>query len=261
MRLEEEISVFLKSAEKPAIEEERKKKSLELLRLERKNMHFTLHRSYGKRVLEQAAYISPAAWVFQGILVLVLGMILNDPYIVKDGVLASLAVCAPIVGVIGFTEILRSYQRNMWELEQACRYNLRQLAGMRLLIFGIADFLAVAVVVAGGISNGFQAEELLLFFLIPQLLSDCVYLYLMARFRRRFQGTVLLGAAVGIAFCWTQTALVLLDHQELRARLCSPGMLSVCLAVSLGLLAICCIRFLHGIGKGEEERWSFGWTD
>ncbi|MCI8597090.1 MAG: hypothetical protein HFJ10_01410 [Lachnospiraceae bacterium] len=260
-KLEKEIRMFLESREEPVIEEERKRQSLEFLRLQRKSIHITLRKPYGQRVLEQAAYISPAAWVFQGLLVLVLGTILNTPFDMKEIVLANLSICAPIIGVIGFTEVMRSYQKNMWELEQACRYNLRQLAGMRLLLFAAADILVVAGVMVGGLSLGFGAEELLLFFLVPQLLSDSVYLYLMARFRRKFQGTVLIGAAVLMTLFWIQISMIIMEAPWLIYELSRPWALTFFIVVSATLLTALSIRFLHGIEKEEEGRWNFGWTD
>ena len=160
--------------------------------------------------------------------------------------LLSLLLCAPIIGIVGFTEIMRSYRQNMWELEQACRYNLRQLMGMRLLIFGIVDSLVACGVAIMGIGAGIRTWELLFFFFIPQILSDCVYLYLMARFRRRFQGTALLGAAVLMTFLWMMLLEGIPYNPELMLRLADPLALALILLACVGLLALCCIRFLKG---------------
>lgn len=243
-RRQEEIRAFLKSAEQPEIDRERKRQTLELLRMERKRLHIRSRKPYVQRVLEQTAYLSPAAWLIQGALVLILGwsFCAGD----KREILINLLLCAPIIGIVGFTEIMRSYRQSMWELEQACRYNLRQLMGMRLLIFGIVDSLVACGVTVMGFGAGIRASELLVLFFIPQILSDCVYLYLMARFRRRFQGITLLGAAVLMTMLWVTLLEGIAYDPQLRQQLADPFMLALLLLACLGLLALCCMRFLKG---------------
>ena len=244
-RQEEEIRAFLKSAEQPEIDGERKRQTLELLRMERKWLHIRSRKPYIQRVLDQTAYLSPAVWLIQGALVLILGW----SFCVGDRreILINLLLCAPIIGIVGFTEIMRSYRQSMWELEQACRYNLRQLMGMRLLIFGIVDSLVACGVTVMGFGAGIWASELLGFFFIPQILSDCVYLYLMARFRQRFQGITLLGAAVFMTLLWVTLLEGIAYDPQLRQRIADPFILALLLLACLGLLALCCVRFLKGV--------------
>ncbi len=260
-RAEKEIRAFLTAGPPVFPEKERKQKNLELLYQERKRLRLAPRQSYGKRVLNQAAYLSPLAWVIQGGIVLLIGWSLRPEAAGDQRFPLLLAACAPLLGMVGITEILRSYQENVWELEQACRYNLRQLMGMRLLIFGIVDTWIALLVLLGGIRAGICLEELLVFFLIPQLLSDCVYLRLMSLFRRRFQGIGLLGMAVAVTFLWlwiaewmaTATSLGFLQPAVWRAWIYAVSL------GSAGLLVLCCVKFLRGVDK-EEERWNFGWT-
>ena len=244
-RQEEEIRAFLKSAEQPEIDGERKRQTLELLRMERKWLHIRSRKPYIQRVLDQTAYLSPAVWLIQGALVLILGW----SFCVGDRreILINLLLCAPIIGIVGFTEIMRSYRQSMWELEQACRYNLRQLMGMRLLIFGIVDSLVACGVAVMGLGAGIGIWELLMFFFIPQLLSDCVYLYLMTRFRRRFQGITLLGAAVCMSLLWFTLMEGIPYDPRLMRRLSNPFVLMFMLLACIALLLLCCVRFLRGM--------------
>lgn len=242
---EEEIRAFLRSTAQPEIDWERKRQDLEFLRMERRRLRIPSKKPYGQRVLEQMAYLSPAVWLIQGALVLILGwtFCVGD----RKGILINLLFCAPIVGIVGFTEIMRSYRQNMWELEQACRYNLRQLMGMRLLIFGIVDTLVACGVAVMGLGAGIGIWELLMFFFIPQLLSDCVYLYLMTRFRRRFQGITLLGAAVCMSLLWFTLMEGIPYDPRLMRRLSNPFVLMFMLLACIALLLLCCVRFLRGM--------------
>ncbi len=240
---EAEIRAFLKKSEQPYIDEERKRRMLELLRIERKKLHVRSRKSYAKRVLEQAGYLSPLAWILQGAAVLFLGWLIHVEE--RNSILAGLLTCAPMLGVIGFAEILRSYQQNVWELEQACRYNLRQLMGMRLLIFGAVDSLLACCVIISGFQAGIRAEELLVFFLIPQMLSDSVYLYLMTRLRQRFQVTALIASGVMLTMFWAQIFAAVLQTPQIVEQLTRPLALLAVLLVSMGLLALSCTRFLQ----------------
>lgn len=242
---EEELRAFLEKARQPQIDEERKRQTLELLKLERKCLHVRVKKPYRTRVWEQMAYISPAAWFLQGILALVLGYELCAAE--REALLAILLFCAPVMGVVGFTEILRSYRKNMWELEQACRYNLRQLMGMRLLIFAVVDSLVAGGVMLIGIQVGIEFGELLLCFLIPQMLSDSVYLYLMNCFRRQFQGTALVGAAIVMGALWMWVFGIIIENPGVLRRLSEPAALLMIVLGSVGLLALGCVRFLKGI--------------
>ena len=241
-KLEESIRVFLKSSGQPKIDDERKRQTLELLRMERKRLHVRSKKPYGQRVLEQVAYISPAVWLIQGTLLLFLlwGFCVRE----RQEILINLLFCAPMIGIVGFTEIMRSYWKNMWELEQACRYNLRQLLGMRLLIFGVVDFLVTYAVAMIGYEAGIKAWELLFFFFVPQMLSDCVYLYLLTKFRRRFQGSALLGAAVLMSFFWMSLLSEIFEHPQWIQRLADPLISVSTLLACAVLLALCCVRFL-----------------
>ncbi len=257
---EKEIRCFLTGGPPLIPEEERKRKSLELLYLERKSMRLVPKQCYGKRVLNQAAYISPLAWILQGCVVLLLGSFLNPGFGENAGILSLLAVCGPLVGIIGITEILRSYRDNVWELEQACRYNLRQLMGMRLLIFGAVDAMIAILVLLGGIWAGISPEQVLLFFLLPQLVSDCIYLYLMTLFRRRFQGTVLIGAAVAVTLIWMQIVEMIVEIPGILQIISGSKWIYAASLASAGLLGLCAVKFLRGIDGKEDERWNFGWT-
>jgi hypothetical protein len=238
----QEIRSILEGVRTPEIDENRKQNTLELLRMERKRLHMRSRKTYGRRLLEQTAYLSPAAWLIQGTLVLSLayGFLVRE----KEEMLLQLLLCAPVIGIVGFTELMRSYRQNMWELEQACRYNLRQLMGMRLLIFGIADSLVACSVAIMGWGTGIRTWEVLIFFFIPQILSDCVYLYLMTRFRRHFQGTALLGSAVLMTILWMWILQGVPYNPKLMRWLADPFALILILFISTGLLSLCCVRFL-----------------
>ena len=105
-------------------------------------------------------------------------LLLGNEGLEKRDTLLVLSACAPLPGVIGLIELLRSWQSGMWELEEACRYHLQQIQGMRLLVLGITDSAGTAVVFAAGLLNGYRAGMLLLFFCSRcwcQTVSSCCW--------------------------------------------------------------------------------------
>jgi len=251
--MEKEIRAFLAGIRQPEIEEERKRQSLALFRQQRKRLRFTGKKPYAQRLWEQAAYISPGAWLGQGGVVLLMGFAFHFFYWGKGDILVTLAACAPLFGLIGFTEVMKSYQKDMWELEQSCRYNLRELAAMRLLIFGLVDLVLVAVIFAMGLCIGIRADLLILFFLVPVLLSDSIYLRLMERFRKGFGAMVPAGAGILMAAGWLILCVEIWKNVRLAMLLLRPWALAVLLLLSLVLLAESCAQFLQGTSPAGGE--------
>lgn len=70
----------------------------------------------------------------------------------------SILPLIPIVAVTALCEILKNAYFDMWELERACKYDLRSLLIFKLLITGTVDFLLVTAAVAFG---GSDVSELL----------------------------------------------------------------------------------------------------
>ena len=94
---------------------------------------------------------------------------------------------------------------------------------------------------------GIEFGELLLCFLIPQMISDSVYLHLMTCFRRRFQGTALIGAAIVMGVLWAYGAETIIKLPGMLGQLSEPAALLMMILGSACLLALSCVRFLQGI--------------
>ncbi len=257
--MENEIRAFLKGAEGEEWfhpEERRKRETLAFLQAERRKQRFCPGKSFGERLLDQASWMSPASWLGQlAVLVLLLWLLGNTGWERRD-VLLLVTACTPLPGVIGLVELLRSWQNNMWELEEACRYHLRQIQGMRLLVFGIADSIGAAAVFAMGFLEGYTVELLLLFFLFPLLVSDSVFLLLARTFRRGARGLVPVLGGFGMGLFWMYQAAWLQDVPGTLEEYTGPGTLAVLLAGSLGLLVFACARFLNETDKEEQKLWN-----
>lgn len=51
--------------------------------------------------------------------------------------------------MIGFPAVLKVFQMEL-ELEQSCRYNLREIFGMRILLTGVTEAVVLVIVLGIG---------------------------------------------------------------------------------------------------------------
>ena len=240
-------------------EEGRKQETLAFLQAQRRKIRLRPRKSFAERLLDQASWLSPGVWLGQLAVPVLFCLLLGNEGLEKRDTLLVLSACAPLPGVIGLIELLRSWQSGMWELEEACRYHLQQIQGMRLLVLGITDSAGTAVVFAAGLLNGYRAGMLLLFFLFPLLVSDSVFLLLAGVFRRGAKGLVPELAGLGMGIFWIYQASWLLDVLDMLHVLESYRSLPVLAALlfgGLGLLAFACARFLNETGKEEQRLWN-----
>lgn len=129
-----------------------------------------------RKLTVQAGYISPLTWVMQ------LGLFLLGAWMIKDTgsgdfpALIGFAAVAPLFGLIGCTEIARSFFHGMWEMEDACRFPLRYVMSMRMFVLGAADLAVFIVLLAMNSAEGGTVLIAAAFLLVPFHLANTVYL-------------------------------------------------------------------------------------
>ena len=101
-----------------------------------------------RRIFNQLKYISPLLWISE---LLAMGLCLFIASQINSGtdmtaVLSGISFIVALLGVIGFPEICKSFSCQMWELEQSCKYNLRQIVAMKPSIIGTVDLLAILAI-------------------------------------------------------------------------------------------------------------------
>lgn len=150
-----------------------------------------------RRVFMQIPFLSKGTLFGQAVI------LLAGIYIAMNGkdqrYLMVMSICMPLVGVVGGLEILRSFASGMWELEQTCRYDLRQLMGMKLFITGITDLMSLGIWTVLGNIRGSGISHMLIFVLIPFNISNIVYLLILKIFGRNCSGFVFAAAGVGMS--------------------------------------------------------------
>lgn len=205
------------------------------------------------RLWEQAAYISYAVWGFQ-LLFLLCGMWLLTADEIQQPV-QMLSLMMPLVGLIGVPQLARSLSCGMWELEESCYYNMRQVILLKMILFGIADGLLLLLLAAAAGNRGIRAAEALYYLVVPFNVSNAVYLAMFCMLKRRCSSFGL--AAAGLLM--TAAGMVFQRYGvfdiEALSSLRLPGAEWLAVAASALLLAgsgFCLIRDL----KKEEIIWN-----
>ncbi len=177
----------------PSEKHRRQTRAMALKILESKPL--SMGKPFGQRLAEQAEYISPVSWILQSVLLVVVLVCAANAE--DEGMVVSASVLAPLLGIVAGCELVRSYGSNMWELEMSCRYDLRSIFSIKLLIFGIVDFalLLLAAVVAGR-ETGEPFFTALSAVIVPFSLSNSLYLLMISRLRRRCSSYLLMGTGV-----------------------------------------------------------------
>ena len=170
--------------------------------------------------------------------------------------LMVMSICIPLVGVVGGLEILRSFASGMWELEQTCRYDLRQVMGMKLFIIGITDLMSLGLWIVLGNIRGTGITHMLIFVLIPFNISNIVYLLILKIFGRNCSGFVFAAAGVGMSMVMTFMNQFFADLELYTKELSLfAGVLgSMASFVLMGILGY---RFLNHLKEEEIVECSF----
>lgn len=206
----------------------------------------------GQRLLIQLSYLSPWQWLVQFFFLLGLGWYWSvgffDEYF--------LTMAAAGLGLSGAIEIQRSYRFEMWELEQACRYNLRELFALRMLLLGGMDLGILLLTLGVGLAQG-QGVAVCLYLLIPALLSDGFYLYLLQRLGRRCESYALTAAGVllSVLFFWLRSFMEL--EAGIYAWVAQTRVVAALVLLSAGFLIFMILTFWKK--TKEEALWNCDW--
>lgn len=234
----------------PAPEQEQKElaKALAAKALARKPL--TSGKPLLQRLREQAAYLSPATWILQAVILL---FFLSRSAGGYQNVTA-LSVLAPLLGVIGGCELIRSYGHNMWELEMSCRYNLRSIFALKMLILGTVDFLTLAAVVGTGFGEA-QFVLTAVMVLVPFNLSNSLYLWMIVKLRHKCTNYVLAGTGIFLSLImqWINAAW---DRIVLASVFSQYAVAIPILAASLALVVFAGAVLLRNSRKGYNK-WNY----
>lgn len=196
-----ELIRLLKSNTPPQIDECKKEQSKKILCEAFSNIELLPKISYITLFKQQASFISPYLWGLQGGLsLLCIGIILTFDMKQDTLIITLLSSILPLLGTIGFSEITKSFSYNMWEMEQPCLFNLKEILLIKLLIFAVIDLVVLGILTAlcwAKTGSNFVTTALYLF--VPFVLSNVCYLYLLRFLRKSYSNFMHLACGLVIS--------------------------------------------------------------
>ena len=156
-----------------------------------------------RRIVNQFKYISPLLWLSQllaiGLCMLLISQIKNDTDM--TAILSAISFIVALFGVVGFPEICKSFSYQMWELEQSCKYNLRQIVAIKLSIIGTIDLIIIlAVTLFTSIQTKLPMWEMALYLFVPFNLACIVSFFITSLARNQRSAFPIFPAGFGFAF-------------------------------------------------------------
>lgn len=210
-----------------------------------------------ERIWIQAEYLSIWFWITEGIL-LVAGIVLTQTAD-KESYITFGYVLSPLLAMIGFPAVLKSFSNGVGELEQSCRYNLREIFGMRILLTGVTEAVVLVIVLGiGELKEGSMMESVLKVF-VPFLFSTAVYFWIIRHVSTKAVYSILAGAAVMLCIGCMQLKTFCEMHPEILW-IQKENVLSLAFLGALFLTVAGARQYLQFIGKkkkGWDELWSF----
>ena len=200
-----------------------------------------------RRIVNQMKYISPAFWGGQ-IVALVLCMILVSHIRNMDltSVLSVMSFLLVLLGVAGFPEVCKSFSHEMWELEQSCKYNLRQIVAIRLFTIGTIDLVIVLAVTAiTSVQTKLPMWEMAIYLFLPFNLACIMSFFIASLARNKKIRIPTFPAGFALAFAM----FLCINRFSLYQSIPVPMWSFICLG-SFGMLFVKAIQFIRDMDEG-----------
>lgn len=156
-----------------------------------------------RRIVNQFKYISPLLWLSQllaiGICMLLISQISSDTDITS--ILSAISFVVALLGVVGFPEVCKSFSYQMWELEQSCKYNLRQIVAIKLSIIGMIDLIIIlAITLFTSLQTELPVWEMALYLFVPFNSACIVSFFITSLARNKNSVSPIFPEGFGFAF-------------------------------------------------------------
>ena len=123
---------ILNKRELPSIDENKKRQSIEILKMEIANTEITVKESYFEKIKRYIPFMSKITFLFQFILLLVGILVIKTMNFEKTRLILSLVM--PILAFLQIMELEKSFKYNMYEIEMSCKMDLKESISIKLII-------------------------------------------------------------------------------------------------------------------------------
>lgn len=250
---DEKLKTYFLSIPKPEIDQSRKETSICLVLSHTDEIRGLTRITYWDRIRTMAGYLSPWVWFAQAAVLLLGGYLFcSTP---EDNFLSICSVLAPLIACIGCTEIQRGYYYGMWEMEKACRYDLRHVMLLKMQITGSIDLALIFCLMGFSAGRGIEFSKAVLAILMPYLLSSFVYFMLLCRVRSRFSSYVLAGAGI-VMMLFHLSILESLDDVAWEIICGHSEWIAVLVIFSVDMVIWSMRRFFIFCDREENKKWN-----
>ena len=116
-------------------------------------------------------------------------------------ILSAISFVVALLGVVGFPEVCKSFSYQMWELEQSCKYNLRQIVAIKLSIIGMIDLIIIlAITLFTSLQTELPVWEMALYLFVPFNSACIVSFFITSLARNKNSVSPIFPAGFGFAF-------------------------------------------------------------
>ena len=157
----------------PEIDENKKNKAIEKLKIEIANTDIEIKESYFQKIIKQIPFINKITLFTQTLLLIIGILIINYTSFENTRLLLSLVM--PILAFFQITEMQRSFKYNMYEIEMACKVNLGEVITTRLIIMTIINLVIITLfAIITGVKFQTGINLIIVYLLVPFLVTNVV---------------------------------------------------------------------------------------
>ncbi|MCI8485635.1 MAG: hypothetical protein HFJ20_00610 [Clostridia bacterium] len=157
----------------PKIDEQRKRQSIETLKIEIANTEIIVKENYFEKIKRYIPFMNKITFLIQFILLLIGIFVIKSSSFEKTRLILSLVM--PILAFLQIMELEKSFKYNMYEIEMSCKMDLKELISIKLLVNSIINLLIMTIFASLTATHfGDEIYLLIIYFLVPFMITNVI---------------------------------------------------------------------------------------
>ena len=239
---------ILNKRELPSIDENKKRQSIEILKMEIANTEITVKESYFEKIKRYIPFMSKITFLFQFLLLLVGILVIKSMNFEKTRLILSLVM--PILAFLQIMELEKTFKYNMYEIEMSCKMDLKESISIKLII---NTFINLCIMTVFAVMTGTHFEQksyvLILYFLVPFMITNVANILTMRLLKNKSNEIV------------NMTIMLLINAILFKINIKFPSVYETSsVLVWLGLLIITVFYFIKAVCQFYEEEDNYIWN-
>jgi len=239
---------ILNKRELPSIDENKKRQSIEILKMEIANTEITVKESYFEKIKRYIPFMSKITFLFQFLLLLVGILVIKSMNFEKTRLILSLVM--PILAFLQIMELEKTFKYNMYEIEMSCKMDLKESISIKLII---NTFINLCIMTVFAVMTGTHFEQksyvLILYFLVPFMITNVANILTMRLLKNKSNEIV------------NMTIMLLINAILFKINIKFPSVYETSsVLVWLGLLIITVFYFIKAVYQFYEGEDDYIWN-